>query len=114
MGESCAEHLAIFAALKARDPEGAETLTRKHLMRQLDALHALAEQESEGIAQATADDPPRIGSYRRNPSQNLRKGRYLPPLMPRAPPRQERQPSYRQSLITHSIPSLCFKTQQYI
>ncbi len=40
--ESCAEHMAIFAALKARDPEGAEALTRKHLMRQLDALHALA------------------------------------------------------------------------
>lgn len=40
--ESCAEHLAIFAALKARDPEGAEALTRKHLLRQLDALHALA------------------------------------------------------------------------
>src|SRR5690606_2951373 len=34
IGESCAEHLAIFAALKARDPEGAEALTRKHLMRQ--------------------------------------------------------------------------------
>ncbi|TAL82291.1 MAG: GntR family transcriptional regulator [Candidimonas sp.] len=41
--ESCAEHLAIFAALKARDPEGAEILTRKHLMRQLAALHAMAE-----------------------------------------------------------------------
>lgn len=45
MQESCAEHLAIFAALKARDPEGSEALTRKHLMRQLDALHALAAQE---------------------------------------------------------------------
>lgn len=39
--QSCAEHLAIFAALKARDPQAAETLTRKHLMRQLEALHAL-------------------------------------------------------------------------
>ena len=46
--ESCAEHLAIFAALKARDPEGAEALTRKHVMRQLDALHALAEQSEPG------------------------------------------------------------------
>jgi len=46
--ESCAEHLAIFAALKARDPEGAEALTRKHVMRQLDALHALAEQSDPG------------------------------------------------------------------
>ena len=44
--ESCAEHLAIFAALKARDPEGAEALTRKHLMRQLDALRALSENSS--------------------------------------------------------------------
>lgn len=47
MQESCAEHLAIFAALKARDPEGAEALTRKHLMRQLDALHALAARDRE-------------------------------------------------------------------
>lgn len=44
--ESCAEHLAIFAALKARDPEGAEALTRKHLMRQLDALHVLTQNAS--------------------------------------------------------------------
>ncbi|MDN5844077.1 MAG: GntR family transcriptional regulator [Alcaligenaceae bacterium] len=45
VSESCAEHLAIFAALKARDPEGAEAVTRKHLMRQLDALHSMARQE---------------------------------------------------------------------
>lgn len=44
MQESCAEHLAIFAALKAHDSERAETITRKHLMRQLDALHLLARQ----------------------------------------------------------------------
>ncbi len=43
--ESCAEHMAIFAALKARDPDGAEALTRKHLMRQLDALRDLAAQD---------------------------------------------------------------------
>jgi len=41
---SCAEHLAIFEALKARDPDGAEAHTRKHLMNQLHALHALDEQ----------------------------------------------------------------------
>lgn len=46
IGESCAEHLAIFAALKARDPEGAEALTRKHLLRQLDALHCLAAEDA--------------------------------------------------------------------
>ena len=44
--ESCAEHLAIYAALQARDPEGAEALTRKHLLRQMDALRHLAQQES--------------------------------------------------------------------
>ncbi len=43
--ESCAEHLAIFAALKAHDSEGADAITRKHLMRQLDALRALARQD---------------------------------------------------------------------
>ncbi len=59
--ESCAEHLAIFAALKARDPDGAEALTRKHLLRQLDALHALAardlpaEQNDEGQESALHD-----------------------------------------------------------
>lgn len=46
--ESCAEHLAIFAALKARDAEGAEAVTRKHLMRQLEALRIMARQEKEG------------------------------------------------------------------
>ncbi len=44
--ESCAEHLAIFAALKARDPDGAEALTRKHLLRQLDALRCLAAEDA--------------------------------------------------------------------
>lgn len=48
--ESCAEHMAIFAALKARDSEGAEAVTRKHLMRQLDALHILAGQAGCGDA----------------------------------------------------------------
>jgi DNA-binding GntR family transcriptional regulator len=51
MEESCAEHLAIFAALKARDAEGAEVMTRKHLMRQLDVLHAMATRESNESAQ---------------------------------------------------------------
>lgn len=44
--ESCAEHLAIFAALKARDAEGAQAVTRKHLMRQLDVLRVMARDES--------------------------------------------------------------------
>ncbi len=55
--ESCAEHLAIFAALKARDAEGAEAVTRKHLMRQLEALRIMARQEKEGgDAQAQTAD----------------------------------------------------------
>lgn len=44
INESCAEHMAIFAALKAHDPEAAETLARKHLLRQLDALRLLAQE----------------------------------------------------------------------
>lgn len=54
--ESCAEHLAIFAALKARDPEGAEALTRKHLLRQLDALHVLAAQDRNPSETGKAED----------------------------------------------------------
>ena len=54
--ESCAEHLAIFAALKARDCEGAEAVTRKHLMRQLDALHKLASQaEASDVPNSTQE-----------------------------------------------------------
>lgn len=56
---SCAEHLAIFAALKARDPQGAESLTRKHLMLQLDALHILSKQAvSASGAQDEAQSKP--------------------------------------------------------
>ncbi|SPA26471.1 putative transcriptional Regulator, GntR family [Cupriavidus taiwanensis] len=39
--ESCAEHLSVFAALKARDPEGAEAMMKTHLLRQRGALQAL-------------------------------------------------------------------------
>ncbi|WP_397474573.1 GntR family transcriptional regulator [Pusillimonas sp.] len=44
--ESCAEHMAIFQALKARDPAQAEAVTRAHLLNQLDALRELSEQDS--------------------------------------------------------------------
>lgn len=58
--ESCAEHLAIYAALKARDPEGAETLTRHHLMRQLDALRILASpDDAPSPGKAGDSSPPR-------------------------------------------------------
>lgn len=46
VAQSCAEHLAIFAAIKARDPDAADRLTREHLMRQLDALHVLAKRDT--------------------------------------------------------------------
>jgi hypothetical protein len=42
--QSLSEHLAVFAALKARDPEGAEAAMRTHLTRQRVALRDLAEQ----------------------------------------------------------------------
>lgn len=54
VGESCAEHLAIFAALRARDAERAESLTREHLMRQLQALRLLIQQSDEVSAQPPA------------------------------------------------------------
>ncbi|MDP9902548.1 GntR family transcriptional regulator [Variovorax ginsengisoli] len=40
--QSLAEHLAVFAALKARDSEGADAAMRTHLHRQREALRALA------------------------------------------------------------------------
>ncbi|KGD89428.1 GntR family transcriptional regulator [Achromobacter sp. RTa] len=40
--QSCAEHLAIFKALKARDCEAAQALAHTHLMRQLEALRILS------------------------------------------------------------------------
>jgi DNA-binding GntR family transcriptional regulator len=42
LDQSLAEHLALFAALKARDSEGAEAAMRTHLTRQREALRELA------------------------------------------------------------------------
>ena len=44
LDQSLAEHLAVFAALKARDAEGAEAAMRTHLQRQRGALRELAHQ----------------------------------------------------------------------
>ena len=41
MDQSLAEHLAVFAALKARDSEGADAAMRTHLTRQREALRGL-------------------------------------------------------------------------
>ena len=42
LDQSLAEHMAVFAALKARDAEGAEAAMRTHLNRQRTALRELA------------------------------------------------------------------------
>jgi DNA-binding GntR family transcriptional regulator len=42
LDQSCAEHMAVFAALKARDAEGAEAAMRTHLTRQRTALRELS------------------------------------------------------------------------
>ena len=49
IGQSCAEHLAIFAALKARDGAGAETAMKNHIMRQREALKVLANSVAEVV-----------------------------------------------------------------
>lgn len=51
LDQSLAEHLAVFAALKARDAQGAEAAMRTHLIRQRSALRELARnQASQGLA----------------------------------------------------------------
>ncbi|MDF3839800.1 GntR family transcriptional regulator [Cupriavidus basilensis] len=54
MQESCAEHLSVFSALKAHDPEGAETLMKTHLLRQRGALRAL--DAAEAVPHADSAD----------------------------------------------------------
>jgi DNA-binding GntR family transcriptional regulator len=48
--QSLSEHLAVFAALKARDPEGAEAAMRTHLTRQRGALRELARSHRPRLA----------------------------------------------------------------
>lgn len=48
--QSLSEHLAVYAALKARDAEGAEAAMRTHLTRQRDALRALARASRSRLA----------------------------------------------------------------
>jgi DNA-binding GntR family transcriptional regulator len=40
--QSLSEHMAVFAALQARDAQGAEAAMRTHLTRQREALRELA------------------------------------------------------------------------
>jgi len=50
LDQSLSEHLAVFAALKARDAEGAEAAMRTHLTRQREALRALARAQRGKLA----------------------------------------------------------------
>lgn len=55
LSQSLAEHMAIFAALKARDAEGADAAMRTHLTRQREALRQLARQNTTRIASLSAE-----------------------------------------------------------
>lgn len=55
LAQSLAEHMAIFAALKARDAEGADAAMRTHLTRQREALRQLARQNTRRIAPVTTE-----------------------------------------------------------
>lgn len=48
--QSLSEHMAVFAALKAHDPEGAEAAMKTHLMRQREALRELARSRLSRLA----------------------------------------------------------------
>lgn len=48
--QSLSEHMAVFAALKARDAEGAEAAMRTHLTRQREALRELARSKRSRLA----------------------------------------------------------------
>lgn len=66
--ESCAEHLSVFSALKAHDPEGAEALMKTHVLRQRGALRMLDAAEHEAGAPTHAGTPSATAS----PAAHLR------------------------------------------
>ena len=49
MEQSLSEHMAVFAALKARDSEGAEAAMRTHITRQREALRKVARHQSSRV-----------------------------------------------------------------
>jgi DNA-binding GntR family transcriptional regulator len=53
--QSLEEHMAIFAALKAGDAQGAEAAMRTHLTRQREALRQLAKQQHSRVAKPAAE-----------------------------------------------------------
>ena len=50
LAQSLSEHMAVFAALKARDSEGADAAMRTHLTRQREALRELARNQRSRVA----------------------------------------------------------------
>jgi DNA-binding GntR family transcriptional regulator len=50
LAQSLSEHMAVFAALKARDSEGADAAMRTHLTRQREALRELARNQRTRVA----------------------------------------------------------------
>jgi len=95
--ESCAEHLAILAALKARDPDGAEALARKHLLRQMDALRMLAGRDGQPATTQAAALPPAGADEAACPL-----GQALAPAQPPIPPSPPRSPAVQE--IAHVRP----------
>lgn len=51
LAQSLSEHLAVFAALKARDAQGAEAAMRTHITRQREALRELTREQRRKVAQ---------------------------------------------------------------
>jgi DNA-binding GntR family transcriptional regulator len=55
MAQSLREHLAIFAAIKARDSAGAEAAMKVHLLRQLDVLRDLSKVQVSKLQNSTLE-----------------------------------------------------------
>ncbi|KQX87848.1 GntR family transcriptional regulator [Variovorax sp. Root473] len=49
LDQSLSEHLAVFAALKARDSEGADAAMRTHMTRQREALREVMQQQKSRV-----------------------------------------------------------------
>ncbi len=49
LAQSCGEHMAVFAALQARDAEGADAAMRTHILRQREALREVARSQTNRI-----------------------------------------------------------------
>jgi DNA-binding GntR family transcriptional regulator len=50
LAQSLSEHLAVYAALKARDAQGAEAAMHTHITRQREALRELAREQRRKVA----------------------------------------------------------------